>query len=100
MIWDHAKRVNGWVQAHDTENGRSGQHLRIVKLMEEVGEVAAAVIGVHGQNPRKGITHSNHDVCSELADVIITAMVAMHDYVPDPERFFDEHVRLRDSRLR
>ncbi|GAA2930935.1 MazG-like family protein [Kitasatospora cinereorecta] len=32
--------------------------LRMLKLSEEVGEVAQAVIGVTGQNPRKGVTHS------------------------------------------
>jgi hypothetical protein len=33
--------------------------LRIMKLTEEAGEVTQAVIGVMGQNPRKGITHTS-----------------------------------------
>lgn len=52
--------------------------LRILKVMEEAGEVAQAVIGMAGQNPRKGQTHSVDDVACELIDVAVTALVALH----------------------
>ena len=51
--------------------------LRILKVTEEAGEAAGAWIGVLGTNPRKGVTHSRDDVVAELADVVITALVAM-----------------------
>jgi hypothetical protein len=49
---------------------------RLAKIAEENGEVIAAFIGVSGQNPRKGITHTMDDVRKELLDVAITALGA------------------------
>jgi hypothetical protein len=49
--------------------------LRALKLQEEAGELAGAVIGVLGQNPRKGITHTWDDVLAEAVDVALTALV-------------------------
>lgn len=51
--------------------------LQIIKLMEEIGEVSNAYIGMTGQNQRKGIYANNEDLAKELADVIITAMVGL-----------------------
>jgi len=67
------------VQQLNIANGDSDQELtmRILKLVEETGEAVQAWIGVKGQNPRKGITHTREQVISELADVVITALVAM-----------------------
>jgi NTP pyrophosphatase (non-canonical NTP hydrolase) len=63
----------------DTANGRNDHELtmRILKVMEEAGEAAEAWIGVQGTNPRKGITHDRTEVAIELADVVITALVAI-----------------------
>lgn len=71
--------IFGLVGCLDRQNGRSQQEisLRLLKLVEESGEVAQAYIGTVGQNPRKGVTHTNADVADELCDVIITAMVAL-----------------------
>jgi NTP pyrophosphatase (non-canonical NTP hydrolase) len=66
--------------------------LRIMKLTEEAGEVTQAVIGVMGQNPRKGITHTWDDVHAELCDVIFTAMVALTTLTPDAPKVFDAHL--------
>jgi NTP pyrophosphatase (non-canonical NTP hydrolase) len=71
-------------------NARNGKDLaemtaQMLKLSEEAGEVAAAWIGYLGQNPRKGVTHSKEDVLSELADVAITAMVAIARLGGDPD---------------
>ncbi|HCT79952.1 MAG TPA: hypothetical protein DGG94_06455 [Micromonosporaceae bacterium] len=51
--------------------------MRILKVTEEAGEVAQAWIGVVGQNPRKGVTHTEREVADELADVAFTALVAI-----------------------
>ncbi len=74
--WVPIFRLVGWL---DRQNGRSQQEisLRLLKLVEESGEVAQAYIGAVGQNPRKGVTHTTADVADELCDVIITAMVAL-----------------------
>lgn len=66
--------------------------MRIMKLTEEAGEVTQAVIGVMGQNPRKGITHTWDDVHAELCDVIFTAMVALTTLAPDAPKIFDAHL--------
>lgn len=74
--WKTIYRLVGWL---DRENGRDRNELtlRLLKLSEEVGEVSQAWIGVQGQNPRKGVTHTRRDVCDELVDVIVTAAVAL-----------------------
>jgi hypothetical protein len=75
-IWAAVRDSRGWL---DTANG-AGEHeltCRILKVTEEAGEAAGAWIGVLGQNPRKGVTHSREDVVAELADVAITALVAI-----------------------
>ena len=59
--------------------------VRLLKLTEEVGEVADAFIGMHGLNGRKGVCRSRDDLLAELADVIITAAVAMSGVTGDTE---------------
>lgn len=70
-----------------------GPLYRLLKVQEEGGEVAEAVIGFTGANKRKGYTHTEEDVAKELADVVVTAMVAMHDWTESPERFMKEHLQ-------
>src|SRR5687768_9559521 len=43
----------------DDANGRDQANVtfRILKVVEEAGEAAAAWIGAAGNNPRKGVTH-------------------------------------------
>ena len=71
--------INAWL---DAANG-SGFHedaMRVLKVFEEAGETAAAYIGMTGQNPRKGITHTQNDLLAELADVAITALAAIQHF--------------------
>ena len=62
---------------------RPEQTMRILKIGEEFGEAAQAWIGYTGQNPRKGVTHSKDDVVMELADVAVTALVAIESLGAD-----------------
>jgi phosphoribosyl-ATP pyrophosphohydrolase len=71
---------------------REGVLYRALKVQEEAGEVAAAIIGFVGANARKGVTHEGEDVAKELADVVITAMVALHDWTPSPKIFMEDHL--------
>lgn len=75
-IWGAVRASRVWL---DEVNGADLHELtcRILKVTEEAGEVAGAWIGVVGQNPRKGVTHTRDDVAGELADVALTALVAI-----------------------
>jgi len=76
-----------------TQPHATGPLYRVIKLGEEVGEVSEAVIGFTGVNKRKGVTHDEEAVAKELADVVVTAMIALHDWVPSPEQFMKEHLQ-------
>ncbi|WP_324608382.1 MazG-like family protein [Streptomyces sp. NRRL B-11253] len=82
--------IRGFVAWLDDANGRvEGElALRIMKIGEEFGEAAQAYIGMTGQNPRKGVTHTAADVADELCDVAITALTALASVVDNPEAVF------------
>ena len=90
--WDTVGRLHAWLDAKSDLPPQQETLLRMLKLSEEVGEVAQAIIGATGQNPRKGHTHSWQDVESELCDVIITAMVALRTLTPDASEVFEAHL--------
>jgi NTP pyrophosphatase (non-canonical NTP hydrolase) len=77
-MWDEAGRLAGWL-------GDSPVEAQLLKLAEEVGEVAEAYLGMTGLNPRKGVTHTREDLTGEVADVIITAAVAMVGLAGGPD---------------
>ncbi|WP_328870922.1 MazG-like family protein [Streptomyces sp. NBC_00287] len=81
-----------WLEASRPIDGREGLLLRILKLSEEAGEVAEAVIGATGQNPRKGVTHTWDDVQAELCDVVITALIVLRTLTPDTREVFTRHL--------
>jgi len=60
--------------------------IRLLKLTEEVGEAAEALIGMQGLNSRKGTCRSRDDLLAELSDVIITAAVAMSGIAGDVDQ--------------
>jgi NTP pyrophosphatase (non-canonical NTP hydrolase) len=76
QIWHTVRAARAWL---DDANGCDEAQLtfRILKVTEEAGEAAGAWIGTRGNNPRKGVTHSVADVGAELADVALTALVAI-----------------------
>ncbi|MGW1468488.1 MazG-like family protein [Streptomyces sp. NPDC002308] len=86
--WSTIRELVAWL---DGQNGRTDQEVthRILKLAEEVGEVAQARIGMIGQNPRKGVSHTREDVADELCDVVVTALVALTSLVDDPAGHLD-----------
>jgi NTP pyrophosphatase (non-canonical NTP hydrolase) len=92
--------VRSFVERLDAVNG-TGEHeraMRLMKLTEEIGEVMQAYIGVQGQNPRKGITHTDADVVEELCDVVITAMVALQTFTDDPAEALAAKIKAVDAR--
>jgi NTP pyrophosphatase (non-canonical NTP hydrolase) len=96
--WIAVDAARAWL---DEANGTSPFELtcRILKVTEEAGEAAAAWIGVSGQNPRKGVTHTNKDVAQELADVAFTALVAIASLGFEPQDTLAECARKVADRL-
>ncbi|OIJ88494.1 MazG-like family protein [Streptomyces colonosanans] len=92
--WDRVAWLRNWLDenADDAANRDTVRLLRVLKIGEEFGEVAEAVHGALGANPRKGASHTWDDVNKELCDVIVTAMVALSTCTPDPERALSEHL--------
>jgi NTP pyrophosphatase (non-canonical NTP hydrolase) len=91
-LWSGIDDLWTWVDGNRPLDGREDLLLRMLKLSEEVGEVAQAVIGVTGQNPRKGVTHTWEDVQGELCDVVISALVALRTLTPDTREVFTRHL--------
>jgi NTP pyrophosphatase (non-canonical NTP hydrolase) len=91
-LWDTIDLLHAWLDAHRAHDSQEDLLLRMLKLSEEVGEVAQAVIGATGHNPRKGASHTWDDVRSELCDVVITALVALRTLTPDAREVFTAHL--------
>lgn len=77
-MWDQVARLSEY-------HGDVPAEARLLKLTEEVGEVAEAFIGMNGLNRRKGICRTRDDLLAELSDVIITAAVAMTGITGDTD---------------
>lgn len=91
--WSTVHKTVGWL---DRKNGRSSDEItmRLLKILEEAGEVARAHAGTKGQNPRKGYTHTLQDVADELCDVIVTAAVALVSIdAGDPAAILDSKLK-------
>ncbi|MGW1804146.1 MazG-like family protein [Streptomyces sp. NPDC002078] len=91
-LWPAIDELWSSLEATRAHPGTEGLLLRVLKLSEEVGEVAEAIIGTTGQNPRKGITHTWEDVQAELCDVVITALVALRTLTPQARDVFEGHL--------
>lgn len=75
--------ISAWVDGSPENRARDPEARtwgRLAKVAEEGGEVVSAYIGVTGQNPRKGNTHTQEDVEKELLDVALTALAA-HEHL-------------------
>lgn len=68
---------------------------RVCKAAEEHGEAVDALIGMTGQNPRKGEYGELADLLKELADVMFTGLLAIQHFTKDAdetERIVTEHL--------
>ncbi|MER6411981.1 MazG-like family protein [Streptomyces humidus] len=91
-VWATVDALRVWLDDNRAHGGSEDLLLRVLKLSEEVGEVAQAVIGATGQNPRKGADHTWADVQAELCDVVITALVVLRTLTPDAPTVFAGHL--------
>ncbi len=78
-MWDQVGRLHAY-------HGDVAVEFRLLKLTEEVGEVANAFIGVRGLNRRKGVYATQDELLGELADVMLTAAVAMAGITGDARK--------------
>ncbi|MGW2832090.1 MazG-like family protein [Streptomyces sp. NPDC001286] len=98
VLWPVTGRI---VRTLNAANG-TGEHetaMRLMKVVEEAGEASAAYIGMTGQNPRKGTTHTPDDVADELCDVIIAAAVALHSFTPHSPAVLEAKLHAAARRL-
>lgn len=75
---------------------------RCAKIGEEHGEVIEALLGMLGENPRKGYTHTRGDLVMELLDVALAALAAVCHVQPgiDPIQAVSNHAATRLVRVR
>lgn len=74
------QRLSAWLDESPANSGRAPLErllLRFLKVAEENGEMVAEIIGMTGQNPRKGVTSDITKVIEEALDVAITALGAV-----------------------
>ncbi|MGA5210303.1 MazG-like family protein [Streptomyces pseudogriseolus] len=97
--WTTIARLATRLEEHSTLPREQRVLLQLLKIQEEAGEVAEAVIGAMGQNPRKGFSHTWEEVEAEICDVIVTGMVALMRMNPHAPEVFAGHlnrIRQRD----
>ncbi|MET9956410.1 MazG-like family protein [Streptomyces sp. NPDC006339] len=84
--WETIGRLAELFTTLDTARGIPAEQqwtLQVLKLTEEVGESAQAVIGTWATNPRKGQSHTWEHVQEEVADTAITGLVSLHRMLGD-----------------
>jgi NTP pyrophosphatase (non-canonical NTP hydrolase) len=77
-MWEQVRRLHRYHEDVPAE-------IRLLKLTEEVGEAADALIAMRGLTSGKGTRRARADLLGELADVIITAAIAMTGVAGDAD---------------
>ncbi|MFC4035673.1 MazG-like family protein [Streptomyces polygonati] len=90
--WKTIEQLRQWLDEKDNATPEQARLLRLLKIQEEVGEVAQAAMGAVAANPRKGRSHMWTDVENELCDVILSSMVALATLTPDAAGVFQKRV--------
>lgn len=83
--WYAIDKIDSWLDSNGSgkyrEQPLAQDWARISKIGEELGEAIQAFIGYTGQNPRKGYDGTTkYEVMNELADVILTAILAIQHF--------------------
>jgi hypothetical protein len=67
--------ISAWIDEHNEAETDTARLLgRVIKAGKENGEMVAEVIGMIGQNPRKGVTSDAAHVEKEAFDLALTAL--------------------------
>jgi hypothetical protein len=85
--WNAVRDADRWLDG-DVAQPYKDQPLaqdwaRVCKTVEEIGEAVTALIGYTGQNCRKGLQFSEDEMLGELADVVVTATLAIQHFTKD-----------------
>lgn len=75
---------------------------RVCKRLEEKGEAVDALIGMTGQNPRKGFNKTRVDLLTELADEALTPIYAIQHFTKNIDMtwaIIAERAQLHQERL-
>jgi hypothetical protein len=89
--WEKIAEIDNWLDIYVSSLYKmqpTAQHwARVAKISEELGEAVSEFILVTGQNPRKGYDGSAYDrMLKELADVAMTAILAIQHFTKDNDR--------------
>ncbi|WP_086668050.1 MazG-like family protein [Lentzea kentuckyensis] len=87
--WQRIANITRWLDDHPACYGDALQW-RVGKIAEELGEAHEAMGAMAGQNPRKLTPNTRagnvEHLAAELADVIVTASVALFTLTPSADR--------------
>jgi NTP pyrophosphatase (non-canonical NTP hydrolase) len=86
--YDSIEIINAWLDRSHIDQGMTQElddMTAVFKIQEEAGEAAEAYLGMIGENPRKGTTHTEDDVLDELADVAVAALRAIQHFTRSKE---------------
>ncbi|MFD3662765.1 MazG-like family protein [Streptomyces sp. NPDC058659] len=86
-INDLARLFNRFDAEHDISDEEQWT-LQVLKMTEEVGKAAQAVIGARGTHPMGEPSHAWQDLHKEVGDAAIACLVALARMRPDADVFF------------
>ncbi len=86
--------VRGWLDRHDGY-GAPELGLRVARVAEAAGTAVGAWLGLVGQHPRTGMTHTRDEVAAELGAVVLAALVALRSLGYDPAAVLRERAHAR-----
>lgn len=70
-------RLSAWVDRANRDRGEALTWHRVAKCAEEAGEALSELLGMTGQNPRKGVYSDVGKLQEELLDVAVAALGAV-----------------------
>ncbi|WP_166905968.1 MazG-like family protein [Mycobacterium sp. DL440] len=86
--------ITDWIDSHNTP-----LWAQIMKVSEEAGEAAQIYLNYSGMNPRKGKCAQQSDVVDELADVALSALVAIRMFGRVPMLSLQQRIRFVQQRI-
>lgn len=101
-----AARVSTWIDDEPVNQAMTPLEQllmrTVVKSGEEFGESCEAIIGMTGQNPRKGYTHTREHLFKEQMDIAATAVLAIEHMLGNNGeglRLVAEHILFLERRM-
>ncbi|MDJ0383150.1 NUDIX domain-containing protein [Streptomyces sp. G-G2] len=91
-VWAQIQAVHDRMRTHGEKIGQPLLPLLMLKVQEEAGEAAQALMGVLGANPRKGAYSSMEEFQHELCDLITAGMIALRATSPQAATILSDHV--------